>query len=443
MPPSQLPPSLRVEIVQGRNVFPSIICKECDHFPTQHRCLIEVTTGGYLFDGLVVCGAAVCVICSAKFGQEGTFRCVMHAATSSERHATEPNEYATTFVTEKENRPPNTHQNTKSSTWLRKSQVMMDATNGAKADNEKKKATRECGLEYSATEILLLSKAWISASENMLTGAHQKINTFWDSVLKSYNVLKEQHKQYMQKEKDKDRFRHNSVRSTLGSMGIDIFEDSPSEDSELFQLPTRNVGSLQQKWSKKVQPLVFKFIGVTVRYPKRSGEDREAYYNRLHLIFLKENPSEKSFDIYRPSWEYLQDKPKFSVCCSQPTRKREVITLDNEESNKDIAKASEKIQPMGRNSMRRKVEEDKIMASISKKIESTTTSMSSQLSAALLQISTSIGSALTSWQMQLALPNCSADIQRQYYDLLVKKQIEAMTCDDVNKIEYSNVTPTD
>jgi hypothetical protein len=320
---------------------------------------------------------------------------------------------------------------------------MVDATNAAKADDEKKKATRERGLEYSATEILLLSKAWISASENMLTGVHQKINTFWDSVLKSYTVLKEQHDQYMQKERDKDRFRRNSVRSTLGSMGIDVFEDSPSEDSEVFQLPTRNVGSLQQKWSKKVQPLVFKFIGVTVRYPKRSGEDQEAYYNRLHLIFLKENPSEKSFDVYRPSWEYLQDKPKFSICCSQPPRKREVITLDDEESNNNISEANKKIRPMGRNSMRRKLEEDKIMASVSKTIESTTTSTSSQLSSALLQISTSIGSALTSWQMQLALPNCSADIQREYYDLLVKKQIEAMRRDDVNTVQYSNVTPTD
>jgi hypothetical protein len=132
---------------------------------------------------------------------------------------------------------------------------MMDATQGGKAEDEKKKATRERGLEYSAMEILLLSKAWISASENMLTGAHQKINTLWDSVLKSYNVLKEQHEQYMQTEKDKDQFQRNRVRSTLGSMGIDIFEDSPSEDSEVFQLPTQNVGSLQQKWSKRYSHL--------------------------------------------------------------------------------------------------------------------------------------------------------------------------------------------
>jgi hypothetical protein len=63
---------------------------------------------------------------------------------------------------------------------------MNDSTQSAKRGDEKKKATRECGLEYLATEILLLSTAWISVSENTLTGVNQKINTFWESVLKSY-----------------------------------------------------------------------------------------------------------------------------------------------------------------------------------------------------------------------------------------------------------------
>jgi hypothetical protein len=30
------PPRLRVEVVQGRNVFPSILCEVCNHLPTMH-----------------------------------------------------------------------------------------------------------------------------------------------------------------------------------------------------------------------------------------------------------------------------------------------------------------------------------------------------------------------------------------------------------------------
>jgi hypothetical protein len=36
-------PKLRVTFFNGRNVFPSILCKECERFPTQHRCLFDVT----------------------------------------------------------------------------------------------------------------------------------------------------------------------------------------------------------------------------------------------------------------------------------------------------------------------------------------------------------------------------------------------------------------
>jgi hypothetical protein len=28
------------------------------------------------------------------------------------------------------------------------------------------------------------------------------------------------------------------------------------------------------------------------------GEDKEAYYNRMHIIFLKENSSKKSFEVF-------------------------------------------------------------------------------------------------------------------------------------------------
>ena len=43
--------------------------------------------------------------------------------------------------------------------------------------------------------------------------------------------------------------------------------------------------------------------------------DADRYYNRIHLIFLQQNPDVKSFDIYRPSWEFLKDSAKFQSIC--------------------------------------------------------------------------------------------------------------------------------
>ncbi len=103
MPPGQLLPRLQVEVVQGKNVFPSIICEESKCYPTQHRCLVEVTDGGFFFDGLVMCGIAVCAICSAKFGQEGTFRYAEHTPTIYEGPTTEAHEPA--IVNRKELNP--------------------------------------------------------------------------------------------------------------------------------------------------------------------------------------------------------------------------------------------------------------------------------------------------------------------------------------------------
>jgi hypothetical protein len=65
---------------------------------------------------------------------------------------------------------------------------------------------------------------------------------------------------------------------------------------------------------------------------------------------------------------------------------------------------------------------------VSQKIEATKNT-SSQLSSALAQIAMAIGSAITSWQTQQALPNCSADVQQQHYDILIKQQIKFMTKD--------------
>jgi hypothetical protein len=82
----------------------------------------------------------------------------------------------------------------------------------------------------------------------------------------------------------------------------------------------------------------------------KSGEDNDEYYPCIHLLYLKENPFEKSFNIYHPSFEYLCTKPKFSMACSTLSEKRkEVISLDDhdKETMKGFAHLEE-TKPRGR-----------------------------------------------------------------------------------------------
>jgi hypothetical protein len=59
-----------------------------------------------------------------------------------------------------------------------------------------------------------------------------------------------------------------------------------------------------------------------------------------------------------------------SVACAVPSsnKKREVITIDEIEEVQEV-ESSVKLHPMGRNSMKQKMEEEKILASVSKRME--------------------------------------------------------------------------
>jgi hypothetical protein len=64
----------------------------------------------------------------------------------------------------------------------------------------------------------------------------------------------------MVREREKENFHIRNLNRAA------FMEDSTPEGAEdVPLLPVRNVGSLQQKWSKKVQPLVFKFLGIMKR----------------------------------------------------------------------------------------------------------------------------------------------------------------------------------
>jgi hypothetical protein len=103
----------------------------------------------------------------------------------------------------------------------------------------------------------------------------------------------------------------------------------------------------------------------------------------------------------------------------------------------------ETIQPMGRNSMKHKKEEEKILEAASQRLKSSTASVPShQLTNILEQIAVSVGSALTTWTLHQALAYCSEDVQHQYNDLVFKQQIDKFMANNATaRRSHTSVTP--
>ncbi len=81
--------------------------------------------------------------------------------------------------------------------------------------------------------------------------------------------------------------------------------------------------------------------------------------------------------------------------------------------------------------------------SIKKKSKSSSKTTSGDLTKALEQIASSVSiSALTSWNLQNALSNCSSELLREYNNTIIKQQIQLLrqSAPDVTRA-HPNITP--
>jgi hypothetical protein len=213
-------------------LFPVVFCALCQVVRTQHRCLAVVTRGGVRYGQQVVCGLPICGPCNASYNdEEHITRCEEHTE-------------------EKENEEPEPKTKSKHKQ--------------PKAAESKAKATKAA--EYTAKDLLVLSQAYIRTSENAIEGTAQKRNKFWDDVAEAFKVLKKHQEDYDKRVQKKKKYNKIMLRGE--------FLSSDSEDEVEIIVPARTASSLQQKWSKFVMPYVTKFIGLTTRHPKLSGEGK-------------------------------------------------------------------------------------------------------------------------------------------------------------------------
>jgi hypothetical protein len=132
--------------------------------------------------------------------------------------------------------------------------------------------------EYSAKDLLVLAQSFIRVFKNAIEGASQKRNKFWDEVAVAYNKLKEQQEAYDQRQKRKEKYNQVRLRG-------EFLSDDDDEDDVEFVMCVRTASSLLEKWSKSLQLLVTKFISVTNRHPKRSGEGMFQHFLFILLTF--------------------------------------------------------------------------------------------------------------------------------------------------------------
>ena len=125
------------------------------------------------------------------------------------------------------------------------------------------------GAKYGAKDLLILSQAFIQTSENPIKGAFQPRHKFWDDVALAYSQLKKQQEAYDNRQRKKAKYTKVLLKG-------EFLSRDDEEDGVEVLIPVRTASSLQQKWLKFVQPLVTKFVALSIRHPKKSGEGKRS-----------------------------------------------------------------------------------------------------------------------------------------------------------------------
>ncbi len=152
--------------------------------------------------------------------------------------------------------------------------------------------------------------------------------------------------------------------------------------------------------------------------------DKEHYYNRLHLIFLKKNPEVKTFDLYPPSWEFLKDYPKFisithanNAATTTASRERKHSLLPADSSSPETpalgTPTQDTMRPMGKKRAKRIQEEEKILDNITEKMSSGGHGNAGIiLAGALTQFANVFASGLQEWRDRQAYSNASPTLKK-------------------------------
>lgn len=188
-------------------------------------------------------------------------------------------------------------------------------------DSGKNKAPGRRTPNYTDKQDLLISKAFIRASEDPTVGTSQKVKTFELAIENAYKeVVQEQVRVDLMDYRAASRLE----RSVERDMGLDLLSsvsgsDDPDDSTVVEAYPARNGVALFRRFRDFIQPTVGKFLGLMNQNLLKSGEDKEVWYKRICILWKKR--SGKDFQS-RLCLLYLQDKSKFIEFTNNLDRKK-------------------------------------------------------------------------------------------------------------------------
>jgi hypothetical protein len=155
------------------------------------------------------------------------------------------------------------------------------------------------GPEYSNVEDVIVSKAFIAASENALCGAHQKGKVFKAHMFDIYVAL---------------------IKEQIASDKVVLEQSSQSTQEEYASkgvgtiYPERSADSIYNRFKGQIAPEVMKYMGIDETTDMGSGWSPDDHKTACLESFKQRYGH--SFDFFSV-YLYLKDKNKFSSFCTK------------------------------------------------------------------------------------------------------------------------------
>jgi hypothetical protein len=156
-------------------------------------------------------------------------------------------------------------------------------------------------------------------------------------------------------------------------------------------------------------------------------------------LFLEQNPNLGCFDIYKPSWEYLQDCPKFvSIMKSLQSNpnvrdKKKTRAAGGQEegqgsSTDDVVLEQRSTRPQGNKAAKRKAEGDLIVENVTTRLKDVASSTSSgtAVASAIKDFSSVLSAFFADWQDKTNFQSVDPALRKTYEELKIKERIREM-----------------